>query len=310
MKRIASCTVEPTVAAHGTRAVAARATLAALGAIGLTLTACGGNSDASSGADLLPAPSAALVGTAYLKTSNTVHYRGKDRGFAREAFQAQVDQCNGMRSLYYGLQAVSPPEATLASLDVLVHEKFFDTDKALTLITGTGLTLPDVQRWLRDADASAATGTYPALPMDCAQVERKEIKNGTLWRDGIKYELRYATLTATGTRVDTSPTVFKSAAEFAALPAGIFLGQACRQVTAPATALLAAGSTACIWDAFPYVGFLNLPFALSGELAFGTGTALVETIEPLAVERGKAIAASTFTIPAGFTITALDAGAP
>lgn len=306
MKRITSSFAKRITAAHCTRTLA---TLAALGAINLTLSACGGSSGAASVADLVPAPAAAFAGTAYLKTSNTVHYRGKDRGLAREAFQAQVDQCNSQRSLYYGLQAVSPPEATLASLDVSVHEKFFDTDKALTLITGTGLTLTDVDRWLKDAAASVASGTYPAVPMDCAQVRLNEIKNGTLWRDGIKYELRYDKLTAIGSRVETRTTVLASAAEFSALPAGIFLGQTCRLVTAPAGAAAVAGSTACIWDTFPYASYLNWPFALSGELAFGTGATLVEAIVPLTVERGKAIAASTFVIPAGFTTAVLNAGA-
>lgn len=282
-------------------------------AFSLALSACGGGGSSSNDSSAPPlatpiVPAEAFAGTAYLKTTNTVLYNGKTEGLARRAFQAQVDQCNGLRALYYGLPAVSPSEPTLASLDVSVHEKYFDTNKALTLITGTGLELTDVQRWLNEAAVTAAAGTYPAVAMDCAAVRVAESKSGTLWRDGMKYELRFDTRKALGSKSADTRLALAPASEFLAFPADIFLGQSCREVSAPAGAL--ANGKSCIWDAFPYVSYLNWPFALSGQVQFGASTTLVEAIVPVAAERGQAIAASVFEIPAGFTTTLSDGGTP
>lgn len=179
-------------------------TLAA--ALVLALSACGGggSTDAAAAVDTPSATPNAFVGTAYLKTRNTVLYDGKTSGLARDTFQALVDQCNSFRSGYYGLAPVSPSEATLASIDVSIHEKFFDTNKALTLITGTGLELPDVQRWLKEFNVTAKTGAIPPVPINCAEVKVSDYKNGTLWRDGIRYDLRFNTSKAIGNKGATT----------------------------------------------------------------------------------------------------------
>ncbi len=120
-----------------------------LGAISMTFitAACGGGADAeSSAAPTTPLTGAGFSGTAYLKTSNTVLYAGRPSGFSRDASQALVDQCNSFR-IGYRLPPVSPSDATMAGLDVTVHEKYISSDKALTLVTGTAIVLNDMQRW-------------------------------------------------------------------------------------------------------------------------------------------------------------------
>ena len=281
-----------------------RAACAILTTLALALSACGGggsSTDAGLAAGGSGATSNAFAGTAYLKTRNSVLFDGKTTGLARDAFQALVDQCNGFRASYYDLAPVSPSEATLASIDVSIHEKFFDTNKALTLITGTGLELVDLQRWVKELTASAKTGAIPAVPPNCAEVKVSESKNGTLWRDGIKYDLRFSTSKAIGNKAADGKVVLSTESQFAALPADKFAGQTCREVAAPAGTL--ADGKSCIWDAFPHVAFLNWPFAFSGRVQFGPTPGLVETIVPIEVKRNHAIAASVFEIPAGFSVT-------
>ena len=264
------------------------------------LAACGGGSGSTDATPPVP-PTGAFAGTAYLKTQNTVLYNGKTYGLARDGVQGLVDQCNGFRSLFYDLPPVSPPEATLAKLDVSVHEKYFDTDKALTLITRTGVELPDLQRWLKEAAVTVPPGTHPAVPMNCAEVRVDETKSGTLWRDGIRYDLRFNTRRAIGNKYFDDKLPLATASEFAAFPAGKFVGQTCREVTGPGGTLIDGKS--CIWDIFPFVRYLNWPFALSGRIQFGPSAELVETIEPIEAARNQTIAASVFEIPAGFAVT-------
>ncbi len=280
------------------------AACAILTTLALALSACGGggiSTDAGSAADGSGASSNEFAGTAYLKTRQTVLYDGKTYGLARDTFQGLVDLCNGLRLSTYDLAPVSPPEATLASIDVSIHEKFFDTNKALTLITGTGLELPDLQRWLNESKVSVETGNYPAVPMNCAEVKVSERKTGTLWRDGIKYDLRFDTSKAIGNKVADDKVVLLPATQFAALPFDKFAGQTCREVP-PLAGTLVDGK-ACIWDAFPFVKYLNWPFAFSGRVQFGPTPGLIETIVPLEVKRNHGIPASVFEIPAGFTVT-------
>jgi hypothetical protein len=276
-----------------------------IAALGAALASCGGGG--GSGTEAAPDPEnppvLAFAGTAYLKTENTVLYAGKNYGLARGAFQGQVDVCNAYRASVYELPAVTPAEDKLAKLDVTVHEKYFDTDKALTLITGTGLELTDMPRWLADlkANADAGIATYPDVPPDCTVVSESVRKNGTLWRDGITYDLRYSDQKAVGNRGGNTKEDLTSQTEFSALPGDLFLGQSCRVVAAPAGTL--SDSKSCIWDVFPYQRYLNFPYALSGLVQFGPSAGLMETIEPQEVDRGKAIATSVFQIPDGFTVT-------
>lgn len=269
-------------------------------ALTAALAACGGGSGSTDATPSVP-PTGAFAGTAYLKTQNTVLYNGKTYGLKRDAVQGMVDQCNSFRSLFYELPPVSPPEAMLATLDVAVHEKYFDTDKALTLVTGTFLELVDMPRWQKEAAVTVPLGVYPAVPMNCAEVRVDETKSGTLWRDGIKYDLYFNTRRAIGNKYFDDKLPLATASEFAAFPAGKFVGQTCREVTRPGGMLINGKS--CIWDLFPFVRYLNWPFALSGRIQFGPSAALVETIEPIEAARNRTIAASVFEIPAGFAVT-------
>lgn len=122
----------------------------------------------------------------------------------------------------------------MASLDVRVHEKYFDTDKALTVITGKNLVLPDMRRWIDDQAVSATSGSMPAVPPDCAQVNVMETRIGTLWRDGLAYDLRYDTLKAIARKASTTPVPYHgtstSTIAFASLLLDHQLGESCRQV--------------------------------------------------------------------------------
>ena len=214
---------------------------------------------------------------------------------------------NGIRDLYYHLPPILPSDATMASLDVTIEEKYFDTDKALTLITTKVGTMPDSKRWV---DEFSATDSVPAVPPDCTDVRVNEIKTGTLWRDGVKYVLHFYTLKASARRLrdPDAKVALATESEYLAFPAKSYGGQICHEVPAPSGS--AAANTACMWDRFPYAGYLNWPFALSGRIQFGPdvgpGATLFQTIETLVVERDKAIATTVFDVPAGFSVTGLD----
>jgi hypothetical protein len=269
----------------------------------LALSACGGgggDAEAEAAPSTAPVTASSFVGNAYLKTTNTVLFDGKTYGLAREAVQAQVDQCNGVRQLYYKLGAVSPAEAAMAAADTFVHEKYFAIDKALTVITGTVLTLPDMQRWLKQLSSVGASG-YPAVPPDCSQVTANPHRNGTLWRDGLVYQLRYDAKKASGLKASTVPTRYVSSDRFMNFAAGSEAGQTCREVVGVTD--LAPTSHACVWDLFPYAAYLNWPFALSGRVQFGPDAQQFETIVAVTAQRGVAFQPSIFEIPAGFTVT-------
>lgn len=271
--------------------------------------ASGASSGSSSGsAASAPRPPVSAVasfnGTAYLKTSNTVLYDGKTYGLARLAVQGLIDQCNEFRKGAYGLPPVSPPESVLAALDVLVHEKYFDTNKALTVITGSGLDLVDMRRWLSDLKATMSLGKPPSVPPNCAQFKLGEIRNGTLWRDGLVYQLRYNTHKALARQASRAPAPPRLAVAFEDAPKSTHLGQSCREVVAPddLSPAMSPESRPCIWDLFPYISYLNWPFVLSGRVQYGPMRGMFETIVPIAVDHGQSIPASVFEIPAGFSV--------
>jgi hypothetical protein len=245
-------------------------------------------------------------GTAYLKTRHTLANEGKGHGLGQAAAQVLVDQCNAFRRLHHGLPPVSPPDDTMRSADVFILERYIDVDKALTIRTGHVVNLPDMLRWLADYQSSAASGGIPSVPPDCAAVRSNETKSGTLWRDGIKYTLLFAERKATGVRAAPVKRPLLSAErDFLALPTQTHLGQTCHEVTTPAGpggALAFAGKT-CIWDRFPFVAYLNWPFALSGRIQVGPDRWLHETIEALAFERDHAIAPAVFQVPPGFSVS-------
>lgn len=267
-----------------------------------TVFASGSSSSGSAASAPRPPVSAVanFNGTAYLKTSNTVLLDGKTYGLARLAVQGLIDQCNEFRKGAYGLPPVSPPESVLAALDVLVHEKYFDTNKALTVITGSGLDLVDMRRWLSDLKATMSLGKPPSVPPDCAQFKLGKIRNGTLWRDGLVYQLRYNTRKAFAHRASRAPAPPRLAVAFEDAPKLTYLGQSCREVVAPND--LSPESRPCIWDLFPYISYLNWPFVLSGRVQYGPTRGMFETTVPIAVEHGQSIPSSVFEIPAGFAV--------
>ncbi len=250
-------------------------------------------------------PQATFSGTAYAKTRHTIVYTGQVRGVPGTAIEGLLTQCNGIREMYYGLPPVRPPDDVLAGLDTTTHEKFIDTNRALTLIVGQVLLLPDMRRWLADRSATASTGQPPAVPPDCAAYRLAEQKSGTLWRDGRRYDLRFATSKAIGNSAAQAFTQrpLATAQQWASSPVSTKLGQTCREVDSPsATSLLVSGGKTCIWDHFPYAAFLNWPFALSGEIRLGPGGGLTETIELLEIRHGDTIPAGVFDVPAGFDV--------
>ena len=241
--------------------------------------------------------------SAFLRARHTVRLRGKPFGLGRQGVQGLVDQCNALRDLYYQLGPVSPDAAALADLDVSIHEKYIAGEKALTRITSHGMVLTDMRRWLTDARALAATGAHPPVPMNCAEFRTIETKTATLWRDSLKYEIRYANMTAIGHR--SVPVRLPSSADSAyrAAPISIILGQTCHNMSM----LIGAPPpfSTCIWDLLPYAPYLNWPFALSGSAPFGPGAELVETIEALDIESGPVLSDELFRVPEGFRVTVL-----
>ena len=260
---------------------------------------CGGDPSSGTSQSTPPPPTSnnAFATTAYLKTSVTTSSIGQTVGPSRSGTQAIVDQCNSARSLEYSLPAAVPTEAVMSSLDVGITEKWFDTDKALTTISGNVGDLPDMQRWTEELATAAASGTLPSVPPDCSAVRVQTVKPGTLWRDGVRYTLNYATLKAVGTSGGDTQTPLLDDATFRALPVANFIGQSCRVI--PATGNIT--TTACAWDILPDISYLNWPYMLNGSVPFGAG--LMQTIYALDATHGQAIAPTTFDIPAGFTVS-------
>lgn len=278
--------------------------LLAFAAVALTLAACGGGGTAPATAtpSAPGAPSDPYAGTAHLKTQETYLHTGGRTGIARDAFQAEVDQCNAFRDMYYKLLPVQPPEALMAGLDVKVVERYYDNGRSIETTAGYGLTLPDMQRWLDDL--KAAQGNAAAVvPPDCAAAKRLDSIHGYLWRDGVKYELRYDTQRAIGQRGHPSFTRknFATDAEAAAWSQKTILGQTCLMASGPSVPLVLVG---CLWDRFPAnKTYLNLPWLLdspSPGLADSVHTVVLE------VDSGKATPAGKLDLPAGFTVTISD----
>lgn len=257
-------------------------------------------------AQVLPAaaPKVVFAGTAYAKTRSSWHYADKTVGPTRMAFDAQIDLCNSMRRSA-GLPETRPPESALAALDVTTKEKYFATDRALTLVTGSLLVLTDLRRFLEQSKASPGA----AAPPDCALLSVSPIKTGTLWRDGVRYELHFKDGKAFGTRsrtVDAQRTLMPQD-EWDHLPRTRLVGQTCREIPPPPvpSPLLPTGKS-CIWDLFPFVGYLNWPFALSGDTGLSPTGGLVESIEPIDAWSGRTIDPPTFDVPAGMKVIITD----
>ncbi|MEO6279419.1 hypothetical protein [Roseateles sp.] len=234
------------------------------------------------------------AGTAYLKVQKTTHAIGGGPGMGRAVVQGLVDLCNEHRLGHYGLPPMQPDESLMAGIDVQFIERFYDNGKAAEKTTGYGLSLYDLQRWLDELKAGG--GPVPKTPPDCSAVTKVELNSGTLWLDNVKYDLRFDTKQALGTRGAASftPTAIDSDDKVAAWPKKTVLGESCSVASGPA---IAANLVSCVWDRFPAKNWLNLPWALES-----TGGAAQEVrVIAVALESNKPLPAGAVDIPAGFT---------
>jgi hypothetical protein len=274
----------------------------AIAALALTLAACGGGSSADSATATPSASSDPYAGTAHLKTQETYLHTNGSTGIARDVFQVNVDQCNAFRDAQYKLPAVQPPEVLMAGLDVKVVERYYDNGRSVETTAGYGLTLPDMQRWLDDL--KAAQGNAAAVtPPDCAAAKRQDSVSGWLWLDGVKYELRYDTRQAIGTRGGSSFTRsnIATSAEVAAWSKKQVMGETCLVASGPnVPPSLTSG---CLWDRFPAAQYLNLPWMLD---APQPGLSERKLIVTLGVDSGKATPAGKLDLPAGFTVKVIN----
>ena len=239
-----------------------------------------------------------VEGTAHIRLRRVTVFEGKDFGAQRSAINAQIDVCNGIRAGFYQLPPVRPEDSMLAALDTQTIDKYFDGDKAATHVTGHQLVLTDQLRWTLE---SRGGEPKPARPPDCAAARLDEVRSGTLWVDGIKRQLRYDTRRALPVpdSGDFRPRALLPEADFGKLPFSLYLGQGCREVVAPLLVEF-AGGRACIWSAFPFVAYLNLPWALQAERRFGMPEKLHQVDSLQLVERNRAIDPGIFRPPAGF----------
>jgi hypothetical protein len=268
--------------------------------LSVALAHCGGGDGAAT--DLAAPPPVAAdpyAGTAYLKVQVSTLAKGGGPGMARAVVQTLVDQCNEHRRSRYDLPPVQPDEALMAGIDVQTVERFYDNHKAAEVSSGYSLRLTDYQRWLDEL--TAGSGANPATPPQCAAVQKEEIQNGTLWLEGVKYDLRFKTREAIGSRGGASFTAaaIDSDDKVAAWPTKTVLGQTCRVASGPA---IPANRVSCLWDRFPAKTYLNLPWALESV----AGEAQEVRITALALERDKPLPAGAVAIPAGFSTKVSD----
>lgn len=228
----------------------------------------------------------------------------KGVGPARLSNQLHVDQCNQTRASRYDLPPVSPNVEDMAKLDVQIHEKFYDNNKALTLVTGNGMILTDMRRWL-DELSNSTNGSDPAVPPDCSMAVFPETKSGVLWVDRIKYEIRFNDKKAIGNKYVGDQLFLLSEADYFALPVKTYLGQSCHEIANISVEF--PDGLSCMWDHIPYIGYLNWPFLLQGKVPLLPGvSSIAELVEPLIAEQGKVFPAETFAIPEGFTVVVHD----
>jgi hypothetical protein len=265
--------------------------------LSLALAHCGGGgSDAPAAAPLVPPVTSVdpYAGTAYLKMERTTHAIGGGPGLGRAVVQQLVDQCNEHRRSRYDLPAQQPDEALMAGIDVQTIERFYDNGKAADKTTGYSLSVYDLQRWLDELKAGG--GPDPKTPPDCSAVSKVALSSGTLWLDGVKYDLRFDTKQAFGKRGGASFTAaaIDSDDKVAAWPKKTVLGESCSVASGPG---IPTNLVACLWDRFPAKNWLNLPWALES-----TGGAAQEVRDvAVAVESNKPLPAGAFDIPTGFT---------
>ncbi|MCV2365029.1 hypothetical protein LNV23_16375 [Paucibacter sp. DJ1R-11] len=269
------------------------------------LLACGGGGGADSATPATPVPPPVAVdpfqGTAYLKVSETSRYQNKSYGMERSIHQLMVDQCNALRRGHYDLPPQQPEEAVMAGLDTQITERYFDTDKAATYTSGYVLAWPDLERWTAEFSRN---NSVPAVPPDCSVYRKVPIQTGWLWRDGVRYELRFKDSKALGNRSSStlSRTTLATAEQVNAMPSTTIMGERCHKPQVPLEGVVTGES--CLWDRYPMVAYLNWPWSLSGKTTLGNGDQAIERqLTVLALERGKVLDAAKLALPAGFAVT-------
>lgn len=283
--------------------------------IALTLAACGGGGGDSSGNETaLPVvpgtapvggPDAAWQQAAYLRTEITSRIVGREYGLSGGNARDLIDVCNGIRTGYEVPASPAIDAAVMASLDVRTREQYFDNGlRAATYTSGRLLDLPDLARW-RD---ESKTNPRPTTPPDCAQYRLVSLDNGTVWRDGRRYELNYQKSEAVGQSVanDFTPQVLVSPTEVDAWPSELYVGRTCKVTTAQAPVF---SVTSCLWTLMPQQKLLNWPWVLRSDVTLaGDGSAaagaLVDTTRTLDSRVNNATVAdeARLRLPNGFTV--------
>lgn len=272
------------------------------------LTHCGGGggggADSGTGTTpTTPPDSSPWAGTAYVRQEQRNVFVGKTYGLARNSAMGQFELCNEYRVKGYRLSPVLPPEAVLAGVDTLTIERYYDNRKALTWFRGYTLAPTDLKRWLDEAQAKP--DTLPAVPPDCSLYTRQDIVNGSLWVDGVAYDLRSDKKAVGRHSADSlKETEAFSAAQLAAMTSSKVMDQAC-QLSSTAGTL--GTSTACFGTRFPLKAYLNWPWPLESRTYAGSGdSAMVTDLKLLEISYDKPLAASLFKVPDGYTVVMQD----
>jgi hypothetical protein len=276
--------------------------------IAATVAACGGGGSeatASPGSDNdtdAPAASGEFSGTAYLRTQVTGRFPGRDFGAIQGHARGLIAQCNGIREARYNIgpsPAIDP--AVLASLDMSIEEKYFDNgNRAASCASGHALTMPDLLRWLDEAQLSPTNP--PATPPDCAAYTLVPTASGTLWRDGLRYTLDTEKRTATARRkpTDFEPVDLAAAEEVASWPSEEVAGQHCKVAQIQTDSI---GLGDCIWERFPVAKkYLNWPWVMRSEFNLGESTVEPGRRVTLEVTSNRALPEDRLRIPDGYTV--------
>ena len=251
----------------------------------MALAACGGSSSST------PDPIVA-TGTAYQKQLITQRRVGQAYGPKREFLQGQLDNCNDVRTSQYKLLPVAPDEAALAGIDDSVADHYFDTDKTALYVTANDAELSDYLRWAMDGPGT------PAVAPDCSVVTRKQSTTAFIWRDGRLYELNFDNMQGQVQRSDTAvPRALMTEVERATLPVRTVLGEQCHVVNDPQGPF--AADDACVWDRFPPVLYLDMPWALTTEAVNSDG--IEQKMTTTEVNGHAGVPPSVFSID-GFTL--------
>lgn len=242
-------------------------------------------------------------GTAHVRQELRTLHAGKASGPARAAALLQFQACNEYRTKGYGLPAVLPAETVLAGIDTQTVERYYDSGKALTWFSGYTIEPTDLKRWMDEV--AAKPDTLPAVPPDCALYRKLDIATGSLWVDGVAYELR-PDKKAVGRH--SAPSLKESelftAAQIAAMTPSKVMEQAC---LLSSTSGPLGTSTACFSTRFPLKAYLSWPWPLESRTYSGSGeAATVAELKALEVSLDKPSPTGLFKVPDGFTVVMQD----